>query len=301
MILSSTRSISAFARASGSFPPRDFPRRADGGRLPPRLIRGGCDTNTLDSDSGPPPPAPRVARQPPILTLEIEQRGSHAAQMREVRDTVARADQRQHEIQRDEKRDEPFGWHRVRQRKDEHRMVRPIPGEGDRNAQHGTRRADDLGDGYQLPQDEGRRRATDPAEEIEEDEHATTHAVFDRRAEDEQHEHVEQDVRNARVQEHVRDERPRILPGMRGREPERADKARRGQPRALNKENEQVGDEESSYPGSQTVHPLRAHLCSYVSLEASSFYPPFPVLLFRARLAIRSHSSGKGMPDACAA
>src|SRR6266516_3795846 len=65
MILSSTRSISAFARASGSFPPRDFPRRADGGRLPPRLIRGGCDTNTLDHNRGPPRPrrASRVSHQ----------------------------------------------------------------------------------------------------------------------------------------------------------------------------------------------------------------------------------------------
>src|SRR5438128_7504190 len=83
----------------------------------------------------------------------------------------------------------------------------------------------------------------DTAEEIKQQEQATTHPVLDRRAEDEQHQHVEQDVRNTCVQEHVGDERPRILPGTRGGKPERAGKARGCQQRALNEKYEQVGDE----------------------------------------------------------
>src|SRR5437667_142195 len=123
-----------------------------------------------------------------------------------------------------------------------------LPRDFVRCAEDGTRRADDLRHGHPLPQDERRCGSPDTAEEIKQQEQATTHPVLDRRAEDEQHQHVEQDVRNTCVQEHVGDERPRILPGTRGGKPERAGKARGCQQRALNEKYEQVGDEQSSYP-----------------------------------------------------
>src|SRR5258707_11555678 len=200
-----------------------------------------------------------------------------------------------------EEGDEPLGGNRVGEWKEEHWMVGPVPGERNGHTEHRAGLPDDLRDHDGLRQRERRHRPTDSAQDIEEEERPAAHPLFDRRAEDEEDEHVEQDVRNAGVEEHVRDERPGALPRMRRRKRERIGKARGSQQRVLDQEHEQVGDEQSSHPWSQTVHALRAHLFSYVSFRASGFYPPYPALLFRARLAIRSHSSGKGMPAACAA
>ena len=173
-------------------------------------------------------------------------------------------------------------------------MLGPVPGERDGHTEHRARRADDLRDHDGLRQRERRHRPTDSAQDVEEEERPAAHPLFDRRAEDEQDEHVEQDVRNAGVQEHVRDERPGALPRMRRRKRERVGKARGSQQRVLNQEHEQVGDQKSPHPWSQTVHALRSHLFSYVSFRASGFLSPLsgPVVPGQARDALTQLREG---------
>src|SRR2546427_11658513 len=90
-----------------------------------------------------------AARCPPVLPLEIEQRRRHAAEMREMGDAVVQAGLAecaqpcQHKVHADQERREPLRRNGIRKREDEYGMVRPIPGERDRDAENRARGAED--------------------------------------------------------------------------------------------------------------------------------------------------------------
>ena len=103
--------------------------------------------------------------------------------------------------------------------------------------------AEDQCDGHPLHQQEGEGGAADSADQIIEEEHAPAHPLFYGRPEYEQHQHVEREMQDARVQKQVGDERPRPLQRMQRHEPQRLQEARVDQQRLLDKEDEQIGDE----------------------------------------------------------
>ena len=186
---------------------------------------------------------PLGAREPPVLALEIQERSDHAAEVRQMSHAVADARQCQRQVDPDEERDEPFRRNRIGQRENEDGVIGPVPGERDGHAHDRARGTEDQGDRHRLHEEKRERRAADPAEQIEQDESAPAHPIFDRRAEYEQHEHVEREVQNTRVQEHVRDERPWPLERVQRHQPQCFEIAGIDQHRLLNQEDEQIGDE----------------------------------------------------------
>src|SRR5882672_9775629 len=126
--------VGIVARFGGSSGGRDRPAAADTRRLRHQHAR----FRRL-------PPTPLTARRSPVLALENEQRGPHTAKVGEVRDAVTHTEQRNHEIEPDQESDEPLGRNRIGQRKHEHRMIGPVPGERDGDAEHPTGGAEYLG------------------------------------------------------------------------------------------------------------------------------------------------------------
>src|SRR2546430_2766667 len=186
-------------------------------------------------------PAPEVAlgsSQPPVADLQVEEAGGEAAQMREVRHTVARGEQCEHERDRHEERHEPFGRNRRGEEQHVDRGVRRRPRERQQHAVHGGRRADHRIDPAEAPPQHQRQDGpSQSAEQVVAHERPATHPLLHFGTEDVQREQVESEVQQVGVDEHVRDKRPRLPESVERREPERTDEPRADGQRHLEQAN----------------------------------------------------------------
>ncbi len=97
-------------------------------------------------------------------------------------------------------------------------LARPVPGEPEQDAEHRPGRPDDGGVGGE----QGEQGAGEPAHEIQPEKPRAPQPVLEPGPEEEQGEHVEEDVPQAGVQKHVGDDRPRPGEDQAGNQHEKA-------------------------------------------------------------------------------
>ena len=125
-----------------------------------------------------------------------------------VGDTALNTGARHEDVSDHQKPDQPLHLDRHWKRKYVDRCVRPIDREGQRNAEDCTGSTYEWSDGCEQSDCIGKRRAAKAAREIVKAEPGTTHALFQGRTKEVEQQHVEYEVEEPTVYEHVCEKRP---------------------------------------------------------------------------------------------
>ena len=167
---------------------------------------------------------------------------------------------------------------------DQDSLVRPVMREGQKHAVQGPRGSDDRRHGRergnQERHDDRHESRHDPAEEVELKKRPTSEATLEPRSEEVQHQHVEGEVPQAAVEEHVGDEGPRPAQHPVGHECEEG--VHRGH-RPRDEVERDVRGQKPEYPGSHGRNGRRPEGRAPVAHRS-----PAPA---RARRVPRSESS----------
>src|SRR5690606_23727450 len=134
--------------------------------------------------------------------LEVAEGDERASEVREARDTGLVAAERVEEVEGDQEPDEPLCLDRE-DAPDVDRVVRPVDGECDHAAVDGAGGTRD-----RVWEEDGEECAAEAGDEIELQELTRAPPIFEWWSEEEQDQHVEEEVEHPDVDEHVGDGRP---------------------------------------------------------------------------------------------
>ena len=161
-----------------------------------------CTITTRSTGAGRLSGAPAGERLHP----EEEEAEERSAHVRQMGDSVVGPEPGCDHIERHEPQDQRAGLDGDREGEDDQLRVGPEVGKRHRHAEHRAGGPDEGADRHDAGQQQGKHRGADATIQVVEDEVPAAHPALDRGAEHVQHQHVGEEMQQARVHEHVGDE-----------------------------------------------------------------------------------------------